>query len=50
VAGIRCGELYADQVFETLKNRASALTKSGEQISLALQSLTSRATSHGEVL
>lgn len=34
VAGIGGGELYADQVFETLKNGASARTKSGEQISL----------------
>jgi hypothetical protein len=50
VAGIGGGELYADQVFETLKNGASARTKSGEQISLPPQSLTSRVTSQGEVL
>ena len=50
VAGIGSGELYADQVFETLKNGASARTKSGEQISLPPQSLTSRVTSQGEVL
>ena len=34
VAGIGGGELYADQVFETLKKGASARTKSGEHISL----------------
>jgi hypothetical protein len=50
VASIGGGELYADQVFETLKNEASARTKSGEQISLPPQSLTSRVTSQGEVL
>jgi hypothetical protein len=42
--------LYADRVFETLKNGASARTKSGEQISLSPQSLASRVTSQGEVL
>ena len=49
VAGIGGGELYADQVFETLKNGASARTESGEQISLPPQSLTSRVTYGGEV-
>ena len=50
VAGIGGGELYADQVFETLKNGASARTKSGEQISLPPQSRTSWVTCQGEVL
>jgi len=50
VAGIGGGELYADQVFETLKSGASARTKSGEQISLPPQVLTARITSEGEVL
>jgi hypothetical protein len=50
VAGIAGGELYADQVFETLKNGASARTKSGEQTSLPPQSLTSRVTSQGDTL
>jgi hypothetical protein len=50
VAGLGGGELYADQVFETLKNGASARTKRGGQISLPPQSLTSRVTSQGEVL
>ncbi len=50
IAGIGGGELYADRVFETLKNGASARTKSGEQISLPPQSLASRVTSQGEVL
>jgi hypothetical protein len=50
VAGIGGGELYADQVFETLKNGVSARTKSGEQLSLPPQSLTARVTSEVEVL
>jgi len=50
VAGVGGGELYADQVFETLKNGASARTKSGEQVSLPPQSLTARVTNGGEVL
>jgi hypothetical protein len=50
VAGIGGGELYADQVFETLKKGASARTKSGEHISLPPQSLTARVAYGGKVL
>lgn len=50
VSGIGGGELYADQVSDTLKKGASARTKSGEEVSLPAQSLTSRVTSQGEVL
>ena len=50
MAGIGGGELYADQVFETLKKGASARTKSGEHISLPPQSLTARVAYGGKVL
>lgn len=37
VAGVGGGELYAEQVFETLKKGASATTRDGEQIDLPAQ-------------
>lgn len=50
VAGIGGGELYADQISEALEKRASARMKSGEDVSLPAQSLTSRVTDQGELL
>ncbi len=50
VGGIGGGELFAEQVFETLQSEASAKMRSGEQITLAPQSLTARTTEEGEVL
>ncbi len=50
VAGIGGGGLFAEQVFETLQKGASERIKSGEQITLAPQSLTARTTKEGEVL
>lgn len=42
VAGVGGGDLYAEQVFDTLKRGASEKTKSGEKISLAARSLDER--------
>ena len=50
VAGIGGGRLFAEQVFETLQKGASERIKSGEQLTLAPQSLTARTTKEGEVL
>ena len=50
VAGIGGGKLYADRVFETMKNGASSHTKSGERVSLPAQSMTAQVTTEGEVL
>ena len=40
VAGVGAGELYAEQIFETLRQGAQASTLDGEQVSLWAQSLT----------
>ena len=50
VAGIGGGELFAEQVFETLRKGASERIKSGEQVTLAPQNLNARTTKEGEVL
>ncbi len=50
VAGIGGGELYADQVLDTLKSGAEAQISTGEKVALAPQDPTSRTTSAGEVL
>jgi hypothetical protein len=51
VAGVGAGELYAEQVFETLGQGAQAYTLEGEQVSLWAQSLTAWVTDLlGEVL
>lgn len=42
VAGVGGGELYAEQVFEALKNGASEKTRAGEKISLAARRLDER--------
>lgn len=44
VVGVGAGELYAEQIFETLKQGAQASTLDGEQISLREQSLTAWVT------
>lgn len=50
VAGIGGGELFAEQVFATLKSGASAKIKSGEQVSLPPQDLSTPVTALGKVL
>ncbi len=50
VAGVGAGELYAEQVFETLKKGAQAKTRDGEQVSLPARSLTAPVTDQGEKL
>ncbi len=50
VAGIGGGELYAGQVFATLKSGASARIKSDEQVSLPPQAPSAPTTALGEVL
>lgn len=50
VAGIGGGELYADQVFQTLVDGASARIKTGEVVTLAPQDPQARVTVLGRVL
>ncbi|CAA9461718.1 MAG: Negative regulator of beta-lactamase expression [uncultured Rubrobacteraceae bacterium] len=50
VAGIGGGELYAEQISETLLKGAVERTKGGERVSLKARSLQTRMTSQGRVL
>lgn len=49
VAGVGGGEIYADQIFEALKNGASEKIKSGEKVTLPAKSLDARVNAQGEV-
>ena len=50
VAGIGGGDLYADQVIETLRSGAEAKIRTGETIVLPPQNPAARVTKQGEVL
>lgn len=50
VAGIGGGELYVDQLIETLRSGAEAKISTGEIIVLPPQNLAARVTKQGEVL
>lgn len=50
VAGIGGGDLYVDQVVQTLRNGAEAEISTGERVVLAPQDLRARTTTQGEVL
>ena len=50
VAGVGGGELFAEQVSETLRKGAAVRTKAGERVALQARSLASRVTDRGEVL
>lgn len=50
VAGVGAGELFAEQVAETLQQGAEARTKKGERIVLRSRKLAARVSEKGEVL
>ena len=50
VAGVGGGELFAEQVSETLRKGAVSRTKAGERVALQARGLASRVTDRGEVL